>query len=293
MRKETLVFLTSLAIIFIIGYVNMTMMPENVFNDEDYAQVEEGLQSDVIDNDITQIVGDETDNNGGIELVEVLEQTDKTDITVNPSTDVPTLAEIEDMVKGVHEEASEEPADVATTDEPGDVATTEDPVEEASAEEEAAVAEVVEEEPDYVILGDITNILENDSVVANANGVLDMLNSSFSNFKLNKEKGNQDVIDHLEKSISNESISADTKNQFEALLLNKTELVEAEQNIEIMLQTKGYNETVVIVDDEMVKVVTNETIEQADATKILDVIVSETNYEPAQIKIVKFDNIDL
>jgi stage III sporulation protein AH len=293
MRKETLVFLTSLAIIFIIGYVNMTMMPENVFNDEDYAQVEEGLQSDVIDNDITQIVGDETDNNGGIELVEVLEQTDKTDITVNPSTDVPTLAEIEDMVKGVHEEASEEPADVATTDEPGDVATTEDPVEEASAEEEAAVAEVVEEEQDYVILGDITNILENDSVVANANGVLDMLNSSFSNFKLNKEKGNQDVIDHLEKSISNESISADTKNQFEALLLNKTELVEAEQNIEIMLQTKGYNETVVIVDDEMVKVVTNETIEQADATKILDVIVSETNYEPAQIKIVKFDNIDL
>jgi stage III sporulation protein AH len=284
MRKETLVFLTSLAIIFIIGYVNMTMMPENVFNDEDYAQVEEGLQSDVIDNEITQIVGDETDNNGGIELVEVLEQTDKTDIAVNPSADVPTLAEIEDMVKGVHDEASEEPADVATTEEPA---------EEASAEEEAAVAEVVEEEPDYVILGDITNILEDDSVVANANGVIDMLNSSFSNFKLNKEKGNQDVIDHLEKSLSNESISADTKNQFEALLLNKTELVEAEQNIEIMLQTKGYNETVVIVDDEMVKVVTNDTIEQADATKILDVIVSETNYEPAQIKIVKFDNIDL
>lgn len=46
MRKETLVFLTSLAIIFIIGYVNMTMMPENVFNDEDYAQVEEDLQAE-------------------------------------------------------------------------------------------------------------------------------------------------------------------------------------------------------------------------------------------------------
>lgn len=283
MRKETLVFLTSLAIIFIIGYVNMTMMPENVFNDEDYAQVEEDLQADVIDNDITQIVGDETDKNGGIELVEVLEQTDKTDIAVNSPTDVPTLAEIEDMVKGVHDEASEEPAEVAA----------DEPAEEASAEEEAAVAEVVEEEPDYVILGDITNILEDKSVVANADGVLDMLNSSFSNFKLNKEKGNQDVIDHLEKSISNETISADTKNQFEALLLNKSEYVEAEKNIELMLQTKGYNETVVIVDDEMVKVVSNDTIEQADATKILDVIVSETNYEPAQIKIVKFDNIDL
>jgi len=60
-----------------------------------------------------------------------------------------------------------------------------------------------------------------------------------------------------------------------------------------MLQSKGYNETVVIIDEDMIKVVTNETIEQADATKILDVIVSETNYEPSQIKIVKFDNIDL
>jgi len=60
-----------------------------------------------------------------------------------------------------------------------------------------------------------------------------------------------------------------------------------------MLQSKGYNQTVVIVDSDTIKVVTNETIEQADATKILDVIVSETEYEPSQIKIVKFDNIDL
>lgn len=280
MRKETLVFLTSLAIIFIIGYVNMTMLPENVFNEEDYAQLEEDLQADVVDNDV------EDENKGGIELVEVLEKMDTTDMTVNPPEDVPTLAEVEDMVKGVHEEAEAEV--------PQDVATAEEPAEEASAEEEAAVAEVVEDELDYVILGDITNILDGkDSVVANSGGVIDMLNSSFANFKLNKEKGNQDVIDHLEKSLSNESISADTKNQFEALLINKTQFVEAEQDIELMLQTKGYNQTVVIVDEDMVKVVSNDTIEQADATKILNIIVSETNYEPAQIKIVKFDNIDL
>jgi len=60
-----------------------------------------------------------------------------------------------------------------------------------------------------------------------------------------------------------------------------------------MLQSKGYNETAVILDEDTIKVVTNDSIEQADATKILDVIVSETNFEPSQIKIVKFDNIDL
>src|SRR5690606_9107471 len=141
------------------------------------------------------------------------------------------------------------------------------------AEDEVAVADVPEEELDYVILGDITNILDDDSVVASSEGIFDMLNSSFANFKLNKEKGNEDVIDHLEESLSNDAISADTKSQFEALLLNKNDYIEAEKDIELMLQTKGYNETVVIVDSDMVKVVSNDKIEQADATKILNIIV--------------------
>jgi len=287
MRKETLVFLTSLAIIFIIGYVNMTMTPENVFNEEDYAQFEEELQADIMDKDKAQIVEDDTEDMHGAELVEILEQTDKTDMAVNAPADV------QEGGKGSEEVAETEgTTDVAKTEETTDVAA-EESQDIASAKDEAAVAEAPEDELDYVILGDITNILKNDSVVASSNGIFDMLNSNFANFKLNKEKGNMDVVDHLEKSLSNETISAETKNQFEALLLNKNEFINTEKDIELMLQSKGYNETVVIVDENMVKVVTNDTIEQADATKILDVIVSETDYEPSQIKIVKFDNIDL
>lgn len=241
MRKETLVFLTSLAIIFIIGYVNMSMTPENVFDKEDYAQFEEQLQGDIIEGNSAKIVEDETEGIHKTELEDVLEQTDKTDINT--------------------------------------------PINVAGAESE---------ELDYAILGDISDILsEDDSVTASSNGIFDMLNSSFASFKLNKEKGNMDVIDHLEGNLTNETISEDTKNQFEALLLNKNEFVQKERSIELMLQSKGYNETVVIVDEDAIKVVTNDSIEQADATKILDVIVSETDYEPSQIKIVKFDNIDL
>ena len=217
MKKETLVFITSLAIIFIIGYVNLTMSPENEFSGEDYAQLQNEEGSKVVENDLAEIV-----------------ENDKTD-----------------------------------------------------------VAETALGETDYEILGDITDITDLNTVEASSNGILNALNDSFASFKLNKEKGNMDVLDHLEENLSNAVISEETKNQFEALLLNKNSYIEAEKDIELMLQTKGYNETVVIVNEDMVKVVTNETIEQADATKILDVIVSETNYEPSQIKIVKFDNIDL
>lgn len=257
MRKETLVFLTSLAIIFIIGYINMTMTPENIFSEEDYAQLQDEISSEDSSSDLSQILENSSEEISGAELVEVMEQTDTTDIAVNSGE-------------------------------------TEEPEVPSESDTEASIAEILEEESDYVILGDITDILlDDDAVTASSEGIFDMLNSSFANFKLNKDKKNMDVIDHLEESISNESISAETKSQFEALLLNKNDFVEKENNIELMLQSKGYNETAVIVDSDTVKVVTNDKIEQADATKILDVIVSETSYEPEQIKIVKFDNIDL
>ncbi|WP_312812196.1 SpoIIIAH-like family protein [Sedimentibacter sp.] len=242
MRKETLVFLTSLAIIFIIGYVNMTMVPENPFDMNDIAKIEEENKPVNMDEDVAQIIeGDMADLKKN-DLVEILEQIDKSDITANSPVDD---------------------------------------------------TELVEDESDYVILGDITDILNNDSVEASSDGILNTLNINFANFKLNRDKSNMDVIDHLENTISNESISSETKSQFEGLLLNKNEYVQTENSIEMMLQSKGYNETIVIVDADAIKVVTNDSIEQADATKIKDVIVSETKYEPAQIKIVKFDNIDL
>lgn len=213
MRKETLVFLASLAIIFIIGYINMNLTPDNAFDD---------LETGIVET---------TDSNGHI--AEIIEG-------------------------GVNE---------------------------------IEYGEILPEEEDYEILGDITDL--SGAEEASSQGVLGLLNTSFANFKLNKEKTNMDVLDYLEESLSSPAISDDTKAQFEQLLLKKNSFIEAEQGIELMLQSKGYNESVAIVDESMVKVVTNDTIEQADATIILDIVVSETNYTPSQIKIVKFDNIDL
>lgn len=241
MRKETLVFLTSLAIIFIIGYVNITMTAKEEAETKNTIKLEEQqpkeTQEGKTDGSKTDLAADEKGTDG----------------------------------KGIIESKTE----------------------------------VDSEESDTVILGDITDITDIESVEASAKPsgeesadtakaeIKDMLNISFANFKLNKEKGNLDIIDKIEQSISNSLISAETKEQFEKLLVNKNAYIETEQNIELMLQSKGYNETIAVVDENMVKVISNDEIDQADATKILDVIVSETNYEPSQIKIVKFDNIDL
>nr|WP_312576303.1 SpoIIIAH-like family protein [Sedimentibacter sp.] len=196
-KKETLVFLTSLAIIFIIGYVNMNMAPKDVFNPDENEIVQEENIAD------SENLGDITDI------------TDLTDLAQDENDEVPVMQQTND------------------------------------------------------------------------------LNISFENFKLSKEKGNMDLVDKLEENLSNSLISEATKEKFESFLLNKNNYIEEENNIELMLKSKGYNESVAVVDADYIKVITNDTIEQADAVKILDVIVSETNYEPSQIKIVKFDNIDL
>lgn len=196
-KKETLVFLTSLAIIFIIGYVNMTMSSEGVFSEDDYAQYEQDMMDDYANlGDITDI----TDiASGGMDVAD----TSGTDLAKDESFDV-----------------------------------------------------------------------------------------SFDTFKITKEKNNQSLVDHLEQNLTNDVISQATKEKFEDLLVTKNNNIKTESNIELMLQSKGYNETVAVVDNNTVKVITNDNIEQADAVKILDVIVSETNFEPSQIKIVKFKNLD-
>jgi len=195
-KKETLVFLTSLAIIFIIGYVNMSLAPKDVFNPDENEIVQE---DSILD---SENIGDITDI------------TDLTDLAQGENSDVPVMQTNE-------------------------------------------------------------------------------LNISFANFKLTKEKSNMDLVDKLEENLSNSLLSEATKEKFESFLLNKNNYIAEEDDIELMLKSKGYNETIAVVDADFIKVITNDTIEQADAVKILDVIVSETNYEPSQIKIVKFDNIDL
>ncbi len=254
LKKETLVFLTSLAIIFIIGYVNLTMGPKDEFNPDEYGQMQEEINSE----------------EASVELVETNDETNPSDTT--ETTDETQTADSTKEVAGVSSD------DKSISEILGDITDITD----------IAALNGTEEETDTDKSSSDTG---KESDVAGTNS--EQLNISFSNFKLSKEKSNMDIVDQLETNLSNGLISENTKKQFEDLLLNKNNYIKKEQSIELMLQTKGYDESIVVVDENMIKVITNDKIEQADATKILDIVVSETSYDPSQIKIVKFDNIDL
>lgn len=255
LKKETLVFLTSLAIIFIIGYVNLTMGPKDEFNPDEYGQMQEEINSE----------------EASVELVETNDVTNPSDTT--ETTDETQTADSTKEVAGVSSD------DKSISEILGDITDITD------------IAALNGTEEDTESDDKSSSDTGKDTAVAGTNS--DKINISFSNFKLSKEKSNMDIVDQLETNLSNGLISENTKKQFEDLLLNKNNYIKKEQSIELMLQTKGYDESIVVVDENMIKVITNDKIEQADATKILDIVVSETSYEPSQIKIVKFDNIDL
>lgn len=135
-------------------------------------------------------------------------------------------------------------------------------------------------------MSDITDII---TVASNDESV----DVSFENFKISKAKNNLEIVDQIEKTLSNDTISEATKQKFEELLVTKNNQIQMENNLEIMLQSKGFDDFVCVVSNNSVKVITNRDIEKADANKILDIVISETKYGAQQIKIVKFNNKEL
>ena len=159
--------------------------------------------------------------------------------------------------------------------------------------DEAALLEKQEEFANYTSdIIDKTDI-GSDSDIITVSSIDENIDISFENFKISKAKNNLEIVDQIEKSLSSQTISQETKEKFEDLLVTKNNQIQMENSVEIMLQSKGYNDFVCVVSNNNVKIIANKDIEKADATKILDIVISETNFEPQQIKIVKFNNKEL
>lgn len=159
--------------------------------------------------------------------------------------------------------------------------------------DETALLEKQEEFANFTSdVSDKTDIGKNSDILTVAS-VDESVDVSFENFKISKAKNNLEIVDQIEKSLSSQTISQETKEKFEDLLVTKNNQIQMENSIEIMLQSKGYKDFACVVSNNNVKIIANTNIEKADATKILDIVISETNFAAKQIKIVKFNNKEL
>ncbi len=115
-----------------------------------------------------------------------------------------------------------------------------------------------------------------------------LLSSSnyFIEGKLERDKKRSEMVSNLDDIINSQNTSDEIKTQAENMKLSTIENTEKEVFIENMITAKGFNDTIVYLNDESINViVSSENLTENDVAKIVDIVQRETD--------VNIDNITI
>ena len=123
---------------------------------------------------------------------------------------------------------------------------------------------------------------DNDAIAVNKS----MENSYFVQAKLDREQARAKQKEILDEMINNKNLSESKKTE---CVDNKIEIqkrIEKESAAESLLESKGFDETYVRIDDETVDVVINkEMLSDAEIAQIEDIVKRKTGFKARQIRI--------
>lgn len=115
-------------------------------------------------------------------------------------------------------------------------------------------------------------------------------NDYFAQSRLSREKARDQAISILKDSLQDDSATDEEIQMAAEQISEYADCSVAEARIESMIKAKGYPEAVVFLSEEGANIIVKpkeETLESADAALIQDIVISETKYAVAQIKIVE------
>lgn len=123
---------------------------------------------------------------------------------------------------------------------------------------------------------------DNDAIAVNKS----MENSYFVQAKLDREQARAKQKEILDEMINNKNLSESKKTE---CVDNKIEIqkrIEKESAAESLLESKGFDETYVRIDDETVDVVIDkEMLSDAEVAQIEDIVKRKTGFKASQIRI--------
>ena len=110
----------------------------------------------------------------------------------------------------------------------------------------------------------------------------------FVEYRLARDKMRGNLVERLKEIISDEKSSSEMIERAQNEIMRIGDLTESELYIEGLIKAKGFDDALVFLKEDGVKVVVSvdDLIEQ-DVIKILDVVKNETNFDTSQIKIMK------
>ena len=106
--------------------------------------------------------------------------------------------------------------------------------------------------------------------------------------RLARDKLRASLIDRLNEIVNSENTTEEMRNEAQTKIINIGDLSEKELTIEGLVKAKGFEDALVFLTDESVKVVVSkEELSEQDVVKILDIVMGETNLDASNIKIMK------
>jgi stage III sporulation protein AH len=146
------------------------------------------------------------------------------------------------------------------------------------------------ETPDELIVANQA-VAQNEGMTGeNAAATVVDANDYFAQSRLSREKARDQAISLLKDSLQDDSATDEEKQMAAEQISEYADCSVAEARIESMIKAKGYPEAVVFLSEEGANIIVKpkeETFESADAALIQDIVISETKYAVAQIKIVE------
>lgn len=137
--------------------------------------------------------------------------------------------------------------------------------------------------------------LDIEEVVATGNKEIDMAVSNtnvnrdyFVEQRLSRDKLRANTIDRLDDIVNNSQTTKEVRSEAQKEIMNIGQLSEKELQIEGLVKSKGFEEAIVFLTSDDIKIVVSATeLSEQDMVKILDIIKSETEFTADNIKIMK------
>lgn len=110
----------------------------------------------------------------------------------------------------------------------------------------------------------------------------------FVEYRLSRDKLRAGMVDRLDNIVKNDKTTDEVRTKAQEEIIKLGNISEKELQIEGLVKSKGFDEALVFMTDNDIKVVVsvNELTEQ-DVVKILDIVKSETDFQGEAIKIMK------
>ncbi|MDD4715916.1 MAG: SpoIIIAH-like family protein [Oscillospiraceae bacterium] len=112
----------------------------------------------------------------------------------------------------------------------------------------------------------------------------------FSNARLSRQQARDSALELLQKTVEDKSADQKAKDMATASIKAMANYTLTESQIENLVMAKGYADCVSYIGDSGISVVVSnggKGLTDTDAAKISDIVQSETNFKPNQIKIIE------